>query len=176
MGKRFQYRYLVIPVVACTIIIGIIIGIVVMNIGNKKAGIEGNKIDYHYPFFSVELLMGKPDKKIEIAESDLTVYHYLDRTLFGQRGSISYYVHLFRVDRIILKINTNYDEAHTLFDKITQSIEDEYKEREGYYCNPIVEKETGELIQNMGVHKGTGGISFTLSYRNGELRVDGSCQ
>lgn len=172
MRKRFQSRYLVAPVGACTIIIGI----VVMNMGNRKAGIEGNKVDFGYPFFSVKLLMGKPDQETSLTESDQTVYHYYDRTFFGHKGDISYDTQILRVNRIVLKINISTDEASTLFYVTSKSIENEYKDKTGYYCDPIFEKETGELIQHMGVRKGAGGISFTLNYLNGEFKVDGSYQ
>ena len=172
MKKGFQHKWFAVTIVVCALIIGI----AVMNVGDKKAGIDGNKVDFRYPFFSVKLLMGKPDKEIKIAESDLTAYHYFDRTFFGQKGSITYDVHLFRVDRIILEMSTSDEAAYTLFSTISQSIESVYKDRAGYYCSPVVQKEDGKLIQNIGVNKGAGGISFTLSYLNGELRLDGAYQ
>lgn len=169
MKKRFKYRYWFFPIAVCAIIILI----AVMNTGDKKAGIEGNKVDFRYPSFCVKLLMGEPDEKTRNSEFDETVYCYYDRAFFGKKCSIKYFTCFFQVNGIILKIDTSDDEAFDLFSTISQSIENEYKDKAGFYCGSIEQKENGELTQEMGVNKGATGISFRLKYKNGTLVVDG---
>ena len=155
------------------VVLATVIGIAVMSIGDKKEGIEGNKVGFRYPLFCVRLLMGEPD---EVSTSSLTgekEYQYHDQTFFGQAGSIAYSTHGLGVDDITLRIDIDENEAETLFNTISQSIESKYKDETGYYCNPVEQKEDGKLIQKMGVNKGAGGIYFTLSYLNGKLKLDG---
>lgn len=165
MKKGFKFRYLAVAIIACALIVWI----AVISTGDRKAGIEGNKVDFSC--FAVKLLMGEPDKEKILSESGTTVYEYYDRTFFGHNGSISYWS-LFQVDRIILNLNVSDDEAYALFSTISQSIENEYKDQKGFYCNPVEQKEDGGLEQKMGVDKGACDISITLTYMNGKLRVD----
>lgn len=165
MKKGFKFRYLAVAIIVCALIVWI----AVMSTGDKKAGIEGNKVDFSC--FAVKLLMGKPDKETYWSESGTTIYEYYDRTFFGHNGSISYWSFI-QVDRIILNLNVSDDEAYALFSTISQSIENEYKDQKGFYCNPVEQTEDGGLEQKMGVDKGACDISITLTYLNGKLRVD----
>ena len=158
------------------VVFAAVIGITAMSIGDKKAGIEGNKVGFHYPLFCVRLVMGEPDEVRTFSEWGEKEYQYYDRTFWGHKGSIAYSEHFYGVDRIILYINIDDNEADTLFNTISQSIESKYKNEKGYYCSSVEQKENGELSQKIGVNRGAYGTSFTISYLNGILKLYGNDQ
>ena len=127
MKKRIKHMCWAVLIV----VFAAVIGIAVMGIGDKKAGIEGNRVGFHYPLFCVRLVMGEPDEVRTFSEWDEKEYQYYDRTFFGHKGSIAYSEHFYGVDRIILYINIDDNEADTLFNTISQSIESKYKNEKG---------------------------------------------
>lgn len=167
MKKRFKYP--IIAIAVCALLLTIFVPIA----GDKKAGIEGNRVDFGYPLFAARLLMGEPDEESVNTEFPDEWWSYYDREFFDHPASIAYCGGYFIVYRIDLKISVSEDEARELFDRVSQSIQNEYKDGDDYYCTPVTQDEDGTLRQKIRISIGAGGKSFEISYQDGELRAYG---
>lgn len=166
--KRKQKNLLII-IAAC--VLGLAVFVIFAPGG--QAGIEGNRVDFGYPLFTARLLMGEPDEESVNTEFPDQWWSYYDCEFFDHPGSIAYCGDYFIVYRIDLKISVSDDEARALFERVSQSIQNEYEGGEDYYCTPATQDEDGRLEQKIRVRGGAGGKWFEISYQNGELRAYG---
>lgn len=171
MKKRFRRRYLLLALTAIVLIAGL-----VYCIDDNKAGIEGNRIGYDCPDFVIKLLMGQPDEEEHYSECDLSSYHYDDCTFFGKDAEITYETQVFGVNRITMTMAVSEDEASAMFDRVRQSVRNEYEDNVDFYCNEPIYNSNGSMGQSMGTFDGACSKNFSIFYHDGELEVDGYWQ